>query len=66
MSEDIERDPLLCLWALLYTVQKYTETILLRVPYMEERGFLTVPDIFYLKETSYHADKLRIVGKKKN
>ena len=23
------------------------------------------PDIFYLKETSYHADKLRIVGKKK-
>ena len=23
------------------------------------------PDIFYLKETSYHADKVRIVDKKK-
>ena len=30
--------------------------------FMEERGG---PDIFYLKETSYHADKLRIVDKKK-
>ena len=32
---------------------------------MEERGFLTVPDIFYSKETSYQADKLRVVDKNK-
>ena len=30
--------------------------------FMEERGG---PDIFYLKETSYHANELQIVNKKK-